>query len=881
MARFCAPLTFCKKKGKMYMKCEIEGRQLSVTFDCDEGRIWAIQDKTGLNFVGNEENISDTSFLAAPLWLGDIVLQIWNGRGWEKVTTRALGDIRIVEVHRDVRRVHIGYAGRGKKQKFDKIELRETFEVTTDDSLLWEVKVENRCSEEVEIGEISFPFVMNTDYAELFRGPRKLDDEAERQKRWHEHKVMCHFFISGCSSYALLVRPAGISPYLLFHTLGDTQLECVYKCGNAEGSQWDVIWEGPYLLSAHSWALKQRRSWHCGKEPQRFWINGHSYCLLKPGEVRTFKFRFTLLTEYKQVESELYQNGQVSFRVHPSMVLPVGRYAYLRLKTKYEPLLWPKSSGIDITLTESKDDCYYYNLKFKTPGQKLIWVSYAGTRWMNLAFYALPGDIGKLLKDRAQFIVEKQYYDNPHDQFGRHHCFLPYDNVFDSVITESDEAWQVGGSDEYCLPPAMYVAEKNVYYPDPEQVKVLEEYIDEFLLGCLQSPETWEVKRGLYWFEEHPSREEMQWNRDKATSTSRTFNYPLVANIYYAMYRIGKLHGLVTRRTPDQYLHLCWQTVMKWLETGEHVYFGAPAGSTIVDILKTMGEEAPHLYNQLLARVLRVNTVFEEVPYPLGSELYVDQTGHDQVYTLLKFFGKKAKAHLILQTLKALRAGQQGFWFWYGNEKRGNVTCWYAQTQNSRCLLDGYEDTGDIEMLMWGYAGLLSFLTTLRVDGTARGWFLWWPEHFGFDSRTLDTDLGLYGYLRAAKAFVVTDAEWGLVGYGCDVERSNIHRDCFNIIPWDGLRKRLNIVPLGVQITVDKGELKFIEVDMMKGRLLLELEDSTGFVDEFSFRVEKVNRATGENYGASLKVPLVSGVKQSVIIVDLGNLPALSKVSEA
>ena len=148
----------------------------------------------------------------------------------------------------------------------------------------------------------------------------------------------------------------------------------------------------------------------------------------------------------------------------------------------------------------------------------------------------------------------------------------------------------------------------------------------------------------------------------------------------------------------------------------------------------------------------RVADVMEGTPYPFGSELFVDQTGHDQVYAMMRRFGRREKMLNALPIIKALRAGAQPVWFWYGNEKRGNVCCWYAQTQNSRCLLSGYEETGDDEMLAWGYGGLTSFLTTVQSNGSARGWFLWWPDRMGFDLRSLDTDLGLYGYLLAAKA---------------------------------------------------------------------------------------------------------------------------------
>jgi hypothetical protein len=95
------------------------------------------------------------------------------------------------------------------------------------------------------------------------------------------------------------------------------------------------------------------------------------------------------------------------------------------------------------------------------------------------------------------------------------------------------------------------------------------------------------------------------------------------------------------------------------------------------------------------------------------------------------------------------------------------VCCWYGTPQNSEILLRAYHRTGDPQLLKLATAGLASFLTSVRAGGAARGWFTWWPDRTGFDSRSLDTDLGLYNYLRAAAAYVVREPVFGLVGYLC------------------------------------------------------------------------------------------------------------------
>lgn len=818
-----------------------EGSGFALEFNVKRGVVWSLHEETdqyGTNYVANEENISDIKFLADPLWLGDVFLKVWAHGKWQKEATSYSSDIRKINIEPDG--VWVFYEGQSTHRNgLKKVNIREHFYIT-DDGLRWDVELINPSEHLLlEVGEVAFPFTMNTDYAALFRGPGQLEDESQRQQEWHERKVMMHLCILGHSSYAIMQRPRGDFPILLFHTIGDTALEAAYQADNAEGSQWDVVWEGPYLLAAHSWARKQERSWHSPREPQRYWINGHTYLLLGPGQSKIFRFRFAFLNSYSEVGETLYRYGHVAVRVQPGMVVPIGQQVNLQLRCKSAPILFPKANDIEIQQIKVNEDSYWYRLRFYSRGQKQIHVKYDnGNRYTNLFFYALPS-FEKLLKRRASFIVENHFYDNSSDPYNRHHAFLPYDSMLETLFLDSDEAWQVGGSDEYCLPIAMFLAEKNVYYPNIKEIAALEMYINDFLFRYVQDPDTYEIKRGVYWFEEHPSREPMQWNKQTANLTTRTFNYPLVANIYHAMYRIGKLHGLVKYRTAEDYLNMCFQTAMKWFEIGKYTNYGAPAGSNIVNILDDLRQEDREKYKQLYSRVKQVAQSMEDTPYPFGSELYVDQTAHDQVHALMQYFGKKNKLLQVLEITKALRCGNQPVWFWYGNEKRGNVCCWYAQTLNSRVLLSGFEDTGDHEMLAWAYGGLTSFLTTVQSNGAVRGWFLWWPDRIGFDSRSLDTDLGLYGYLKAAKSYVVDDKDFGLVGYGCTVEQDAKGR--WNIVPWDGLRKRLACIPLGIDIAVEKGEISSLTIDPHAHRLDIKLEDSTGLLGEVIFHLVGVN----------------------------------------
>ncbi len=819
--------------------CELTGDGFRAEFDVERGVVRGLRDRTDsreTNFIGTADNISDQGFLADPAWLGDVVLQTWRAGAWRKELTTRSSDLRVVSADPSGRRVEVRYEGASSDEEgLRTVAVREAF-YAEKDCLRWDVTLTNQTQELLEVGEVAFPLTMNIDYAALFRGPGKLDDDAERQRAWHEDKVMMHLSICGHSSYGLFQRPSGEGRSLLFHAVGDTSLEAAYKMDNVEGSHWDVVWEGQHLVAAHSWARKQANVWNAPRDPQRSWINGHSFLLLRPGESKAFRFRFAFVANHNEVEEELVRHGRIAVRVRPAMVVPIKTAVRLQVRSQEVPTLLPEASDVEVEKTASTraPDLHEYTLRFGTRGQKKIRVLHGDGKWTNVLFYALP-PFSELIKARAKFMVDRQLYESPHDPYGRQFAFLPYDTMVDALFLESDEAWQVGGSDEYGLPIAMFLAEKNVHLPDKQEIDALERFVDGFLFRTLQSPATYEIRRGMVWSPDHPSRQPWQWDKKTAELTTRTFNYPLAANIYHSMYKIGRTHGLLSRRTPEQYLDICWHTAMKWLEIGKHWNYGAPAGANLVNILDDLERDAPEKYEQLLARVSHVVDIMEKTPYPFGSELYVDQTGHDQVHALMTRFGHREKVRKTLRVTKALRAGGQPVWFWYGNEKRGNVSCWYAQTQNSRVLFSGFEETGDPEMLAWGYGGLTSFLTTIQDSGAVRGWFLWWPDRMGFDLRSLDTDLGLYSYLLAAKAYVVEDEAFGLVGYGCDVDRDKT--GTYRVVPWDGLRKRLWIAPLGIDVRVEKGEIARVAASPRTGELSLTLEDTTGLVPEAAFEI--------------------------------------------
>jgi hypothetical protein len=139
------------------------------------------------------------------------------------------------------------------------------------------------------------------------------------------------------------------------------------------------------------------------------------------------------------------------------------------------------------------------------------------------------------------------------DPFGRDGLSFPMNNTFARSFSPEMKA-AVGGADELCLPPAMFLAEKNVLRPCRDQIDALERFVLRGLWGSgLQNPETYEIRRGLYWEAKTPSDAAYggKWDERTSRTTTRAFNYTLLTCFFSAMHalpgvrygaRRGKIH---------------------------------------------------------------------------------------------------------------------------------------------------------------------------------------------------------------------------------------------------------------------------------------------------------------------------------------------------
>ena len=201
---------------------------------------------------------------------------------------------------------------------------------------------------------------------------------------------------------------------------------------------------------------------------------------------------------------------------------------------------------------------------------------------------------------------------------------------------------------------------------------------------------------------------------------------------------------------------------------------------------------------------------------------------NEQVYFFTKYFGDTEKNAKTLRVIKTLRAGNEPLWFRYGQDRRNYWSCWYSEALNGMALLDGFELTGDTDMFIKGFAGVMSVQKNLLPDGMCFSEFVWNPGTFAhYPAHTREGGVGQWGFLKSTRSFVLRDEAFGLIGAGCHVEEA---AGKIKVTPKDGLRKTVVYPEKKLRIALTQGEIDWMTVDTSGRGVELSVVDTTGIV---------------------------------------------------
>ncbi len=527
-------------------------------------------------------------------------------------------------------------------------------------ALSWRIDVKNCSTEQLEIGDLAIPLPMNRVYT---------PDPEETFTR----RIFRHSFVSGHGSFLFWLPVGGEGSFLVMLPETNTALEYFTAVGH------DYAWgKGDYTVFIHSKAS--------GEETSGTWRQAHTSLVLKPGEEQTYGFRFYWADSFAGVRDAVYEHGGCDVQIVPGMVVPEKQPVKIALRTKQPiTLIGPEHPAetqiaeCDVHDTTNR----IYTIIFSRPGENTLTVSFGRDRAMTLEFF-ITQPVETLIKKRAAFITGKQQHRDPSKW---------YDGLFslwDVRLPDGKQLlgpdnpggqhpYAVSGSDDPSNGKCMYLSEKNVVYPEKNEIAALEYFIEHFVWGKHQRTDREKpYPYGIY------GSDSWQANRfatrDPLTNGVsrpggpgqcrmwRTFDYTTYFALYYNMYLIAKLNShLVKYLDADSYLERAYGTARAYFAVPYSIHMeGGWSFRGWPDWAYTLGNFHEKYLLALIAALekegkqdkadwlrseweKKVKYFIYDDRYPWVSEMPVDSTAYESTYAIAKYaltHGLKADTNL-------------------------------------------------------------------------------------------------------------------------------------------------------------------------------------------------------------------------------------------
>ncbi|HRK21717.1 MAG TPA: DUF5695 domain-containing protein [Fimbriimonadaceae bacterium] len=674
--------------------------------------------------------------------------------------------------------------------------------------IVWDVEIRNEGRVSIEIGELGFPMALNN----LYEGYSTSEIQS---KHLLNDRVYVHKFVGGAASYLYAQRMSAEPPGLLIFPGDETTWEL---CTHVPASlNTPFRWEGIPVVYAHSRATVEREGWV-------EWFNGHTSLILEPGDSRTFQIRFAPADRDRQdiVFQTLALSGRPAMRLLPAAVAPADVGIAVEVGGSTPTRFFLSREGE--LETDSDDEGGFCFVKPKEPGYARL--SFEDTRnRLSHAHLLFIEPIEALIRKRANWIVENQIHDAPEEAL--HRAILVTNFRSGEKMTEPQDyaaPFPIQGG----LSDALFLAEKNVSYPEAAQIEALDRLIDDFLRDDLQNPADDSV--GSSFADAH----------SVALNFGHTSVYPIVFNLYHAMYRVAANYG-GTRREPSEYLKLAFRTAMAMFREGTPSTlgrapdaYGLPGYSRIHELLSDLRYEQMDAQAGRLAALVeeRAKSILKrESIYSPRSEW--DNSAFEEAFFAARFLREETHEERALRFAFSGRSLAPSWW-WYGSDARhwhdlepaptpvmpdrGELCLGYTTAANSlmfMAMLDrDYEQLPDAYMRL-AFGGLLGVWALVGPEGAASMGYC--PDlaskMFGANPLTGDVGLSLFHYLRGAASYVLPSRQFGVFTFGCHFE---VDADRYRVKPWDGVGRRIVMRQVGFEVETTFGKIESLELDLRK-----------------------------------------------------------------
>lgn len=708
--------------------------------------------KYGISGIWKTNDVHPTNYIRRNRLLGEVLVRYrTEGGSLDSVNTQS-GDGTIVL--QNGKKVYTYKAGDSKGV----LQLSQSFELKAN-ILTWKIRLKNTGTKPVVIEDLALPFFYN-------------NQGGEDPKQIFERQVVKHNFISGNGSFIFFQRPTGVAPYLVIVPNAGTPLE--YFSMDRYDNMPSVF--QAYIHSAYTGNKETRGTW---RQPHT------SYTLPANGSI-TYGFNLQWAKDYKAVRDILMNEGSIDIHVAPGMTVPNDLEAMFALRTKapVNKIIpeFPQHTVITY-LGEKQKGTHLYKVRFAKLGENMLTVHYNGKYRTFLEFFVTE-PLEVLYKKRAAFLVNRQQFRDTTKWYDG--VYGPWDMKNTVLRSYDNREGEFPGRLEYVLTcddpglcKAPFLAAKNVFYPDMQEIESIEYYIKHFVWGKLQrtdkeAPFPYGVYGTPNWFVNRNSQRRQQNVSDTnrfRMHVWRSYDYPHIMMLYYHMYQIATMYpDKVSFTDKNGYLKLAMETakayfkypyeILPWYETYK---WGCYNELLLVDLMEDLEREGYKDDAEWLRKEWekKVKYFIYDDPYPFRSEYAVDATAFESSQALAAYgvlndmepdtnlwYDKNANkwhSHPVVSKDSArnfmdrqihaniaLRGWLEPTYYFYGSDFRGRsdfYTLSYMSQMGGWAILDyGLNFSNDpADYLRLGYASYLSSFALMNTGPRESNYGYWYP----------------------------------------------------------------------------------------------------------------------------------------------------------
>ena len=679
------------------------------------------------------------------------------------------------------------------------------------DVLEWTIVLANEGARPVEIGDLGVPF--------------PFAERAGARGDIYTKKLLRHAFVSGHGSWIYWQRSNAVGPYLVLTPAGQTKFEYFESAGGAFT---------PYVHARAASAAARAAGGN--------WRLPVSSLTLAPRARATYTFRLQWAKDVADVRAVLHREGKFDTTIAPGMVVPIDLPASisLRSRNRIASIVAEHAAATRVDAVPQKPGVY--TVRFSRLGENMLTVHYGDGQWSTLEFFVTE-PLETVIRKRAAFLVSHHQHTDPSKWYVGMYSDWDQKNEIRRSPEDRDglSAWLTDANDDAGNARPAFIASKNVFLPEQQEIDSLELYIGKYLWGGMQMTDRETYPYAIYgipnWKANRSSADE---GRNGRAHVWRIYDYPHIVMLYFRMYQIAKFYpARVKYLDAAGYLERAYRTAIAyWTVPNAVEKWSADAVGTmneafIPELVEALDAEGKSDW----AKDLRgrwegkVDRFVNRTPNLYGSEFAFDSTGFESTGA----FARYANAHRIatvtpeaakrfadfqLSLNMADRGWLETTYYQLGSDYRGSSTYLlsYMSQMGGWAILDhGLHVAADpTDYLRLGYASSLSawalvnsgtkesgygaWFPSANNDGAAGGGFM--PEPLGrawigkpmargawFYSA--EEDVSYCAAIRTHATVVTIDPALGEIAYGALLTRKGA---TVHVIPRDGLRVRFHVV---------------------------------------------------------------------------------------